>query len=92
MKFTVLLLLVSSQLGDSFPVRIQNIKGNVVAVRPYTAPLLIMKIKSGTLTKDSVVNCKQGVVDKDYADHGDREIEFKCGDAVLELKGVYFGE
>lgn len=92
MRLAVLLLLASSLPGDSFPVRIQNIKGEKVAVRPYTAPLLIMKIKSGTLTENSVMNCKQGVVDKDYADHGDREIQFTCGDAVLELKGVYFGE
>lgn len=92
MRLAALLLLLSAPLDNaSFPVRIQEIKGEKVAVRPYTSPLLVMRIKSGTLTEKSVVSCKQAILAKDYADHGDTEVQFICGDAILELKGVYFG-
>ena len=92
MKFTVLLLLVSSLPGDaSFPVRIQRIKGSTIVARPYTAPQLIFKLKSGHI-EETTVNCHQTTMDKGYAEHEDREVEFICGDAVLELKAVYFGE
>ncbi len=93
MRLAVLLLVLSTPLGDaSFPVRIQTVKGDKVAVRPYTSPLLIMQVKSGKLTEKSVVSCKQETASTEYADHGDTEIQFKCGDSVLSLKAVYFGE
>lgn len=93
MRLAVLLLVLSTPLADgSFPVRIQNIKGDRAAVRPYTAPLLVMQIKSGNPVQGSVAECKQEILTKDFADHGETEIEFKCGESVLVLKGVYFGE
>jgi hypothetical protein len=92
MKFTVLWLIVSSLPGDgSFPVHIQRIKGNMIVARPYTAPQLILKLKSGHI-EESTVNCTQTTVDKGFAEHEDREVQFLCGNAVLELKAVYFGE
>ena len=93
MRLAVLLLLLSTPVDNAyFPVRIQNIKGSVVAARPYTAPLLILQVKQGTPTQGSVVECKQGILQKDFADHGENAVEFRCGDLVLELKGVYFGD
>ena len=93
MRLVVLLLVLSSPLADgSFPVRIQNIKGDKVAVRPYTAPLLIMQIKQGSPLQGSVAECKQEILTKDFRDHGETEIQFICGDVRMVLKGVYFGE
>ena len=93
MRLAVLLLLLSTLPGDSaFPVHVLNVKGDHIVLRPYTAPLLVLQLKSGTTTEKSVASCKQEIVAKDYADHGDTEVEFICGGAVLELKGIYFGE